>query len=626
MRLTVVESAAQARAAVAAVPDATPLALTPEAAWELERARTPFHTDDELVSDEVFQHVCATSAPRAAQLAAALDELTGGPLDRPVFVLLEGELKRLLDAVLGRGAVLSAAFDALGADEILRFPPEPAPPSPVLDWRRTSPWAPVLPALIAARGTDAQIIDGPAARGVYAEHGLAAWQAVEAWPRQLARLLRERRSFRAGRTGRTMAGATAALVARSGPAVHEAAVRLAGEGARVIRCGAGRPVVVAGPLRPLRERLDSSQRRAVEDWAAEFRDAWRAGAAREAIRRAATLDAAGTGDAPADLSAPVTERLDAFVERWLVDFAGAVERAEGVLSRTGTELLIAGGTTSWPERRFKEAAQRLGIPAVGFQHGGGGYLAPEANAYRATIDLAGVGHYVAWGRGVVDEFVPTAPGPVRATVRPPRSLQALVGARVARPPADDPHVLFVPTNHAGDRRHGPAGDLPDTTNFRLQQRVAGAVLRRPGARVTVKLPVPDYVANPLPEWAAGRERCHVVQGGPPLTQMLGDADAVIVGWPFTVLLEAIATDLPVLCVADRRTVPLPAEPLALLRRRAIVVTDPANDDELAASVGELLDRAGQAPPGAEPDDAFLRRYGLGDPAGDWLAESLPRLA
>src|SRR5215211_4487390 len=213
MRVVIVESAAQARAAADAAPGATPLALTPEAIWALEQSGSKFHTDDELVSDEVFQAICAASAPRAAALAAALDGIAGRPLDRPVFALLDRELKRLIEGTLGRAAILDAALERLGATQVARFEPEPVPPSPVLEWAHTSPWAPVVPSVCARRGVADEVVGGPSASGVYALHGLARWQRVEAWPRRAARLLRERHRVRRGRSGNDLDGATVALVA-----------------------------------------------------------------------------------------------------------------------------------------------------------------------------------------------------------------------------------------------------------------------------------------------------------------------------------------------------------------------------------------------------------------------------
>ncbi len=606
MRLVVAETARQARRARDLGADEV-LCLLPEASWELERAGVPHRRLCDVASDESFEVVCASTADTARLVASDLDEAAGSKA--LAWGLMEPDIKRLLDAVLGRGALLREALDTLRPREVVSFGGPAAPPSLELAYDRGSPWDPVLTVALPQAGIEHRRVPDRSAAAAYRPHGIRLWKRWEGWPRTLAARMRARRRFASA--GRPRADASPVLVGTlPGPAVQHAAEQAAAQGHPIVYWpGAGRPVsLFGGRTTPRRHTPYPGSARGFD--------------VRTAARRRREpspvpppdrfADSARLGEI--DLSDPVRERLTAFAQRWWPWLSRAMAEAMREVEFLEPAVLVTGGTKHWWERRVKLAARAFGVPVVSFQHGGGpGTLDPAADAYRAAMDLEGADVYVAWGRGVIEDFCSSAVPRPRGVIAPPPALEKLRASRPFRSSRPDGplRVLYAPTDMAAHLRSGPAAAMEDTAAFALQRTVATAVLTDPRTELCIKPAAPTFARNPLGEWARGHARLRIEEGTP-LASLFRRCDAIVLDWPFTTLLEAVATDLPVLCIADGRTVRLRGQAEELLRRRAELAT---RSEQVEAAVKRLL--AGARQMSRPPDDAFLERYGLGEPSGDW---------
>ncbi len=247
-------------------------------------------------------------------------------------------------------------------------------------------------------------------------------------------------------------------------------------------------------------------------------------------------------------------------------------------------LVLASAVVGGPQRTVIEAARRNGIPVAAFQHGGAyGYCRFPMHAY---TDLTGVDHFASYGPAVAAYLRRQgAPEGARvadiADVGSP-ALEALSEKTGSRSRAHvkyglDPAkrtIVYAPTNFSANGTHLP-GTYPDTLYYRLQTEILDVIARHPETQVLIKLAPGGWTQSPLPDRVRrlGLRHVRVVDDGR-LGDLLRLADALVIDWPATTLLEVLTTELPIALLADHRVLSIDV-PAAAVLRRALRYTDEA---------------------------------------------------
>jgi hypothetical protein len=285
------------------------------------------------------------------------------------------------------------------------------------------------------------------------------------------------------------------------------------------------------------------------------------------------------------------------------------------------------------------AARRLGLPVIVNQHGGGnGYLDFPMLHY-SDVYLADA--FFAWGEGVVDTLLhPSLQlqcGHVRTSAEPlaigSAALERLrrrarVRPRAPRTQRSRPTVLFISTNLQGPHRYFSWHLYAEIWYWRAQRRILETLARK-NVHIIYKIPPFDNIGNPIGEWIEASGLDSVELCLTPLSEVLaeGDFDLIVTDYGATALVEAAATDRPIVFLCDRSPYRLRDEAAPILERRMAVAS---SVDDFCAAVDTAIDGLiGAEPATPSPvDDAFFEAYGIthqGDGAADRFVDAFFRL-
>lgn len=372
-------------------------------------------------------------------------------------------------------------------------------------------------------------------------------------------------------------------------------------------------------------RRETLRRRiAFVDWAAVVADVASGGNVRDGER--AQLDSAWaqlqrqpffwdlTTPEGVDLRAVAVPRLDAWWAQGVLPMWRAFACARERLGRQRVSAILTPAVTSPDALATQAAARSLGVPVASYQHGGFQGYCEYPGLDVADLLLADV--YLTYGEGVAAYFERRRKRASRALARSVavgsarlEALQPLtdgrraqVRRRIAGSP-EVPIVLYVPTVFAGYSRQLNQDGYADVPYFELQLRIFEAF----GAHPEVCLAYKGFVsAVRSPVRMALARLCssarYVME--PRLTELIWAADAVVIDYPSTGLLEAAATRAPIVLFADRECLRIVPEARDALARRTRLTETP--DDFLRAVEDLLVTRAWG--PLAEVDRTFEAMY------------------
>jgi len=226
---------------------------------------------------------------------------------------------------------------------------------------------------------------------------------------------------------------------------------------------------------------------------------------------------------------------------------------------------------------FSSAFQKAGIPVVYTQEGGGyGYA---TNPLDYHVDLCRSDYFLSYGPAVANHLRKTKMTPRQTAVPIPvgsARLSAIrpkvVGTNLpTKQVANRPHettIMYVPTrlHHSIVFNYTPE----DTSYFLMQKRILETLAEFPSTRVILQLgagkvsstgPLKDLARDVLPDSSIVEES---------FISVVGLADALIIDWPSTVLLEALSTRIPVIAYMDSVVARVEPRALELLKSRAFV--------------------------------------------------------
>jgi hypothetical protein len=324
-----------------------------------------------------------------------------------------------------------------------------------------------------------------------------------------------------------------------------------------------------------------------------------------------------------DLRPAAEKRLRTWWDERVPAVWSASRRAARAFARRRPRAVLTYSPWSAEDHGLLHAARRAGIPAATYQHGGfeGNCEAP---LYRRT-DLRYAERRLVYGPATAAYFDHLAGAPVARAAGSSR-LDALALRPDRRPEtraalgvvADETLVLYLPTSYQYDwyaARQAAIG----VDHFRMLARVVAAIASAAPARVVYK-PFPELPLDPVTRLIEARAPNAIVVRDLPVPDLLQASDACVLDIPSTALLEALGSDIPLLLLADARTIALRDEARGSLSRRVLLTQSP--EDFLAALPGFLRE---PRPTGGDP--AFIQAYGPRDGrAADRAADAIAELA
>jgi hypothetical protein len=211
-----------------------------------------------------------------------------------------------------------------------------------------------------------------------------------------------------------------------------------------------------------------------------------------------------------------------------------------------------------------------------------------------------------WGTGVKEtmEGDPLNTFPARAVAAGSCEIGALALGK--RPPGGNGPVLYVTTGYYANRLYVSYEDpYPDNLLWETQKAIIDALGNRCDSILKLNPGTPsvghfhEFIA------ARGYGRIRVIQGERPLPELLAEAGTVIIDFPHTSLLQAIAMGKTIL-VLTRHT-GLSEEAMVLLRKRAYCAGDLREFTGMIQAHLEGKPLSGNPDPG---NTEFLERYGV----------------
>ncbi len=316
-----------------------------------------------------------------------------------------------------------------------------------------------------------------------------------------------------------------------------------------------------------------------------------------------------------DLQQIVQSRLRYWWTTVIPQLWGAYQQALEVLRTSAPGCVIT--THAGPEEvGFLHAAGQLDIPRIIYQHGG--FVGSSEHILWENTDLANADWEFVYGEGVADYLnqrrqlyhdhraQPVALGSSRLDTllakHHPRQVQQVRSKLRIKP--EKPMILYIPTMLRGHLSYLCCCDYPDVSYFELQVQVIQLFQRFKDFCFIYKSFV-DAVKNPIHQFIRNSGSNILDITSPRLTKLMWAADAIIVDFPSTGLLEVLLTDKPLIIYADHRALRMLSEAKQMLRKRATLAETP---EEFLQQIEQFLDK-GDFASVQNPDTSFLRAYG-----------------
>lgn len=259
-----------------------------------------------------------------------------------------------------------------------------------------------------------------------------------------------------------------------------------------------------------------------------------------------------------DLSEPVSHALKSRLEQFALDripmLASLYQRAVQYFRKRQPVAACCGGTTGDALQIITQAAREVGVPVVSFQHGGNvGYVVLHC---LFTSDLKVPDIVCTYGNGVSETLEKQTKDYGFSTKVVTigcqwQELQAMFQFGKRKHSRSQPvglHVgtnkrilLYVATGLLGNGRHGPHYWYDDTAYFIHQIELVSLLMKQAEFEIIIKLHYKDKVHNPLKNYVRdhGLDKIRVAPKQR-LSTTLPTADMVLIDWPSTTLLEALA--------------------------------------------------------------------------------------
>jgi spore coat polysaccharide biosynthesis protein SpsF len=305
-----------------------------------------------------------------------------------------------------------------------------------------------------------------------------------------------------------------------------------------------------------------------------------------------------------DLSPLVVPYLILGLERTFSSIPGAIRGAEQVFGSGKPVALLSGPRQAAVEHLVVRLAKKYNLPVITWQHGAYGPFRVPMMLYSEFMNSDIV---LLWGSGVQETMGgdPLNTFPCRAIPVGSCELQAMYQRKGGKPGHGS--ILYVTTGYFGNQMYvSYEHPFHDNELWEVQKAILGALGNR--RRAMVKPHPSGSDADQFEEFIRDRGYGNLTvvrDPGMSFADLLGDADTVIIDFPSTTLLQAIAAGKTVFVFTGHLR--LGEKALALLQKRAYVRSD------LREFIGLLRDYLDGKPLKDRPDNGnteFLERYGV----------------
>jgi len=298
------------------------------------------------------------------------------------------------------------------------------------------------------------------------------------------------------------------------------------------------------------------------------------------------------------------ERAGRMVRASLSQGPGIADAMNRTLDRVRPDAILFGTKVSLQDRILARLASLRGIPVISWQHGSQGL---NHSPMALHSEVAGSTVHLCFGKGVVGMYEKDRKGrfPCRLEAVGSYELELLRNAPSRGAFSSD--VLYVTTNYFGNNLYVYAPSVcPDSHLWDTQKAILG-VLGESGKRSVLKLHPLQREDRHFHEFLRARNcrTIRIIRDEMGYLDLLSQSRAVVIDYPSTTLLQAVATRKPVFVLL--RHFPLAGEAETLLRRRAFCSADL---QEFTALLRDYLHGDDAGPHPDVRDTAFLEAYGI----------------
>lgn len=246
-------------------------------------------------------------------------------------------------------------------------------------------------------------------------------------------------------------------------------------------------------------------------------------------------------------------------------------------------------------------------PVIIVQHGGYGFALNQMAEYS---EFGHNGYFLAWGDGIKEMYECRKKGKCEFMTTGSHLIEEIKKSR--RPRKTISKVCFIPTTNRGYPAYYPNGQpCLDSKAFLLETEFLNTL--KPYAKryeITYKAaPGSDKIStlfgkNPMFDWIKENLPSVKIESRP-LDAVIHDFDLVIIMWPSTTLVQAMASGAEILVYAGNPYFSLTGQALKMLGKRAIAGL---TKDDFKDKIRMVLDKGSIV--SDVNDEAFLERYGV----------------
>lgn len=321
-----------------------------------------------------------------------------------------------------------------------------------------------------------------------------------------------------------------------------------------------------------------------------------------------------------DIFSVVETRLKDFITWQLPEMRLVVQVAESVFDIVEPLSVLSMSPGEPMEDTIRAVAFSRGVPVVMCQEGtphGYGELPLTDETLFPSCDF-----YFCYGEGTASYLSDRRRSPDQLVPIGSSRLDALRVGRPRNPSKRKKTIVYGTTVSAGNLRFFDYSYYADNQLYHVQQGIISVFKEFPDLRYIIKLHPNTPPRDPIVAFiqSLGLPNCAIVKAVP-FTDLLDQADLLVIDQISTAVMECLATDKPVL--AYDSVLSLDGSAVELLKRRVVFSRDLAQFQEM---LREYLGREVWEP--LSLDTEFLRRYGtyLGDgQSGRRAVEALERI-
>ncbi|MDP6543327.1 MAG: hypothetical protein QGH60_05005 [Phycisphaerae bacterium] len=592
--------------------DSTIIALNSNAMWALEKRNVPYRIGLDFYGLEELFDYRENLYDRVEMICARFDEILVDKLpilrdsqDEPLR-LARGiflPLKCLLNALTQNLLNILRPYLALEPQRICVHAPLPARSQESLypDPDQFNLFYKLLRAIAEAKGIDLDVLDAPRRRGPWRKR-------VDAIRLLVAKVLDKSAAKLRGALGRAPAADPVSQVACD--ATVSSAMRVfvpkprysAGMLARTMACqGVG--TVIGPPSASAWSEED-------QQLPSQLEDTWRVIRDDPRIAELFTFE----GIALLDV---VAENVRTFLRIGLTEALHAYRQTRRTLTRESIDVMLASTMGNPDDLGMVLACRTEDVPVVIWQHGS--YAMFDPHTQPGYYDLRDADHFFAFGEGTNRAFAAVGRkwDTQIATVgsAPLDQIASEAAATLRRAPSRRPTVL-VPLRGLNIPIIGDSyQSYPQDLYWRELQQMLVTFARFPQLQFVLKLyPANTPFDNPIRDFLKTRGikniRLQHLRG---FTTLLPEADLVVLDWPYSTLLEAVSTSVPVICY--RKHWPLRHGVEEMICKRCFLADSP---EQLDGFLREYAD--GRLP--VLDDRTLLREYGTNEDNGKSITSGL----